>query len=41
MSMFSFEKILKIVEILCKVLIASLGALGVYNASSDSDEHAE
>lgn len=39
--MLSFEKILKIVEILCKVLIAALGALGVYNGSSDSDEQSE
>lgn len=41
MALISFEKILKIVEVLCKVLLASLGAIGVVNASSDFDENAE
>lgn len=41
MPILSFERILKIIEIVCKVLLASLGAIGVYNASSDSDEQSE
>lgn len=41
MPILSFERILKIIEIICKVLMAALGAIGVYNASSDSDEQSE
>lgn len=29
MSAFSFETILKIIEKICKVLVAALGALGI------------
>lgn len=41
MPFLSFEKILKIVEIICKVLLAALASIGVYNASSDSDGQGE
>lgn len=36
--MLSFEKILKIVEILCKVLIAALGALGITDVLDKNEE---
>lgn len=38
MSMLSFEKILKIVEIICKVLLAALGSLGIVDTLKDDDE---
>lgn len=41
MPIISFEKILKILEIICKVLLSAIGAVGIYNASSDSDEQSE
>lgn len=41
MPILSFERILKIVEIICKVLMAALTAIGVVTASSDSDDEAK
>lgn len=38
MPILSFERILKILEILCKVLLAALSAIGVYNNVSDDSE---
>lgn len=39
MPVLSFERILKIIEIICKVLLSALGAIGVYNnVSSGLDE---
>lgn len=38
MALISFEKILKIIEVLCKVLLASLGAIGVVDKVTDKDE---
>lgn len=35
--MISFEKILKIVEIICKVLLAALGSLGIVDTLKDTD----
>lgn len=41
MPILSFERILKIVEIICKVLMAALTAIGVVTSSSDSNEQGE
>lgn len=39
MPILSFERILKIVEIICKVLMAALTAIGVVSSVSDESSN--